>query len=145
MFYDRFVELCKARGISPAAVTREIGLNNSSPTAWKRGAIPNSKTLQKLADYFGVSVDYLLAENLGIKAGGKIKAGGGIETGGPVEVGPGVFDDGEPIDPTTKELYEMIGKMSREQLLLLLAMAEQIEDKWPETAPQSTPAPPEGE
>lgn len=61
MFYDQFVELCKARGMSPAAVTREIGLNNSSPTAWKRGAIPNSKTLQKLADYFGVSTSSLIA------------------------------------------------------------------------------------
>lgn len=60
MFYDRFSELCKKRGKSPAAVTREIGLNNSSSTAWKHGATPKGETLQKLANYFGVSVDYLL-------------------------------------------------------------------------------------
>lgn len=60
MFYERFVELCKKRGISPAAATREMGLNNSSSTTWKRGAIPKGKTLEKLAEYFGVSVNYLL-------------------------------------------------------------------------------------
>lgn len=60
MFYDRFVDLCKAQGKSPAAVAREIGLSNSSTTTWKRGAIPKGETLQKLADYFGVSIDFLL-------------------------------------------------------------------------------------
>lgn len=60
MFYDRFKDLCKERGVSPAAVTRELGLNNSSSTAWKRGSIPKSDTLKKLADYFEVSTDYLL-------------------------------------------------------------------------------------
>lgn len=60
MFYDRFIELCKESGKSPSAVTKELGLNNSSSTAWKRGSTPKSETLQKLANYFGVSVDYLL-------------------------------------------------------------------------------------
>ncbi len=62
MFYEQFVRLCKERGMSPAAVTREIGLNNSSSTAWKHGSVPKGETLQKLADYFGVSVDYLLGK-----------------------------------------------------------------------------------
>lgn len=60
MFYDRFIELCKESGKSPSAVAKELGLNNSSSTAWKRGSTPKSETLQKLANYFGVSVDYLL-------------------------------------------------------------------------------------
>lgn len=46
--------------MSPSAVTRELGLNNSISTAWKHGALPKGNTLQKLADYFGVTVDYLL-------------------------------------------------------------------------------------
>lgn len=60
MFFDRVSELCKKRGTSPSAVAREIGLNNSSATYWKRGSIPKGDTLQKLANYFDVSVDYLL-------------------------------------------------------------------------------------
>lgn len=60
VFYDQFVKLCKARGVSPSAVMVSIGLNKSNATFWKRGSIPKGDTLQKLADYFGVSVDYLL-------------------------------------------------------------------------------------
>lgn len=154
MFYDRFVELCRARGKSPAAVTRELGLNNSSPTAWKRGATPKGETLQKLADYFGVSVDYLLVDTWGIKAGGKIKAGGGIksrygieagsgiETGGPVEVGPGVFDSPESdgaIDPTARELLDVVDKMSESEMRVVLAMVKQMIAERAETTPQSPP------
>lgn len=62
MFYDRFVEMCKIKRMSPAAVARDIGLSNSSTTTWKRGSIPKGDTLQKLADYFEVSVDYLLGQ-----------------------------------------------------------------------------------
>lgn len=89
MFYDIFIRLCREKNISPAAVVREIGLNNSSPTAWKRGSIPKSETLQKLADYFGVSTDYLLeikplpdkeiAINLGFKKEKAIMSSGAIE------------------------------------------------------------------
>jgi len=121
--------------MSPAAVTREIGLNNSSPTAWKRGAIPKGETLQKIANYFGVSVDYLLTDTWGIKAGGKIKAGGGIksrygikagggvEAGGPIEVGPGVFDASirVHVSPEQKEFSDLLrkeadGSITKEEL-----------------------------
>ena len=62
VFYDRFVGLCKERGVSPSAVMVSIGLNKSNATFWKKGSIPKGSTLQKLADYFGVSVDYLLGK-----------------------------------------------------------------------------------
>jgi transcriptional regulator with XRE-family HTH domain len=41
-------------------VAKDIGLSNSSATYWKRGSLPKGETLQKLADYFAVSTDYLL-------------------------------------------------------------------------------------
>lgn len=59
-FYDKFSELCAQRGVSPSSVAKAIGLTTANPTYWKRGSIPKGDTLQKLADYFGVSVDYLL-------------------------------------------------------------------------------------
>ncbi len=60
MFYDNFAALCRERGVAPSAVMRAVGLNKSSASYWKKGSIPSGDTLQKLADYFGVSVDYLL-------------------------------------------------------------------------------------
>lgn len=63
MFYDRFRELCARRGISCNKAAAEIGLSNATPTAWKkRGLTPKADTLQMIADYFGVSIDYLLDE-----------------------------------------------------------------------------------
>lgn len=61
MFYDLFCELCKQKGISVTKATVEIGLSRTIGTKWKRtGATPNGETLNKIADYFGVTTDYLL-------------------------------------------------------------------------------------
>lgn len=60
VFYDTFLNLCAQKGVTPSAVMRAIGLNKSSATYWKKGSIPSSETLQKLADYFSVSMDFLL-------------------------------------------------------------------------------------
>ena len=61
VFYDLFCELCKAKGVSVTKATVEIGLSRTIGTKWKRtGATPNGETLNKIADYFGVTADYLL-------------------------------------------------------------------------------------
>ena len=58
---DRFCRLCQEKGVSPTRATVEIGLSRTIGTKWKKtGATPQGDTLQKIADYFGVSVDYLL-------------------------------------------------------------------------------------
>lgn len=63
VFYDLFCELCKLKGVSVTKATVEIGLSRTIGTKWKRtGATPNGETLNKIADYFGVSVDYLLGQ-----------------------------------------------------------------------------------
>lgn len=61
MFYDRFKALCKSKGISCNRAAVEIGLSNATPTVWKnRGITPNGETLERIAEYFNVSTDYLL-------------------------------------------------------------------------------------
>lgn len=61
MFYDTFKELCKRKGVSANKAATDIGLSDAAPTMWKKkGSIPKGATLSKLADYFGVSVEYLL-------------------------------------------------------------------------------------
>lgn len=61
IFYDRFIELCQSKDVSPTVAANDIGLSATSATYWKRGAVPRQKTLQKLADYFNVPVDIFLA------------------------------------------------------------------------------------
>lgn len=61
MFYDRYVAICQSKGISPSKAAEEIGLNKASVTNWKKsGYTPRADTLQRIADYFGVSVALLL-------------------------------------------------------------------------------------
>lgn len=61
MFYDLFCELCSEKKIPPTKASLEIGLSKSTATKWKNtGATPQGETLNKIANYFGVSVDYLL-------------------------------------------------------------------------------------
>lgn len=60
LLYNNIQALCKQRGISITRLSVDIGVGNSAPTKWKRGSLPRMDTLEKIADYFGVSVAYLL-------------------------------------------------------------------------------------
>lgn len=62
LFYINYVALCNKIGKSPSAVAEEMGFMRSVVTRWSKGTIPRQATLQKVADYFGVSVDYLLGK-----------------------------------------------------------------------------------
>ncbi len=60
MFYDVFTSLCEKKGVSPNKALTDCGISRTSTAKWREGAIPRGITLQKLADYFGVTTDYLL-------------------------------------------------------------------------------------
>lgn len=62
MFYDNFVKACNMVGKSPTAVLVEIGVDRSANTRWKNGGMPTDATIQKLADYFGISKTDLTGE-----------------------------------------------------------------------------------
>ncbi len=72
-FYDKFEELCKAKGVTPTRAARENGLTQSVISMWKtRGSTPKAATVQKLADYFGVTVNQLLGLDAVIEKARKI-------------------------------------------------------------------------
>ena len=61
MFYDLFCQLCKEKGVSVTRATVDMGLSRTIGSKWKRtGATPNGETLSRIADYFGVTTDFLL-------------------------------------------------------------------------------------
>lgn len=63
-FIERLDELLKEKGVSAHKMSLDLGLSKSAVTAWRdRGNIPTGDVLQKMADYFGVSVDYLLGRS----------------------------------------------------------------------------------
>ena len=48
--------------MTPNGVCAELGFSVATATHWKQGAVPRSTTLQKIADYFGVTAESLLAD-----------------------------------------------------------------------------------
>lgn len=59
--YERFEQLLQKRGVTPYKVSKETGVTQTSLSNWKSGRnTPSARTLQKLADYFGVTVGYLM-------------------------------------------------------------------------------------
>lgn len=62
MFWDNLITLCVNRNISPSALTKELSISKAVITKWKNGSTPHQTTLLKIANYFNVSVDYLLKD-----------------------------------------------------------------------------------
>ena len=59
--YEIFAQLCKQHGVTPYKVSKETGVSQPTLSEWKKGTYtPKQDKLQKIADYFGVTLDYLM-------------------------------------------------------------------------------------
>lgn len=65
ILYERINELCEQRSIRPGRLCDELGLSRGLITDLKMGRkkTVNAQTAQKIANYFGVSVGYLLGQS----------------------------------------------------------------------------------
>ena len=58
--YEIFENLCNKNNVTPYRVCKETGLTTATISNWKAGRYtPKQDKLQKIADYFGVSLEYL--------------------------------------------------------------------------------------
>jgi transcriptional regulator with XRE-family HTH domain len=63
VMYERYEELCKEKGVSNYRISKATGIPQATLSDWKNGkSTPKSDKLQIIADYFGVSVDYLIGK-----------------------------------------------------------------------------------
>lgn len=62
MFYDKFVHLCKQKGVSPSRAAVEAGISKSLVTKWRTNKVryPSADIAEKVAIYFNISVSDLL-------------------------------------------------------------------------------------
>lgn len=62
MKYETVEKALKARGLRASDLSKATGISPSTLTDWKKGRIstPTAATLQKIADFLGVSADFLL-------------------------------------------------------------------------------------
>lgn len=67
--YEIFEQLLQKQHLTAYKVSKETGITQSTLSDWKRGrSTPKTENMKKIADYLGVSVDYLMT--------GKEKEGG---------------------------------------------------------------------
>lgn len=101
-FYENYVKLCNSVGKSPSAVAVELKFGKPSVTRWKSGTEPRDATLQKIADYFGVTVEYLKSE----------------------ETKKDPATNGE-VSPEKRELLDLIDSLSDDQCSKLAGIIEE--------------------
>ena len=59
--YEIFEQLLQKYGLTAYKVSKETGVTQSTLSDWKRGrSTPKTENMKKIADYFGVSVEYLM-------------------------------------------------------------------------------------
>lgn len=59
--YEIFVALLEQKGCKASDVAKATGIHPSTFSDWKKGkSVPKPDKLKKIAEFFGVSVDYLL-------------------------------------------------------------------------------------
>lgn len=59
MILQRVESLCKERGVSISRLEKDCGIGNATIKKWDESAL-RIDTLKKVADYFGVSIEYYL-------------------------------------------------------------------------------------
>ena len=60
--YDRVRHLCEKHNVSISRVENSVGFGNSTISKWESSS-PSVEKLRKVADYFDVSVDYLMGRS----------------------------------------------------------------------------------
>ena len=64
MIYERVFNLMRERDVKPSDLSKAIGIRQSTISEWKQGrSNPSVKALISIADYFGVTVDYLVGHD----------------------------------------------------------------------------------
>ena len=62
MFYQQLQKACKNANTTVTATLKAIGIGTANGTYWKKGSMPSSENVIQLAEFLGVSTDFLLKD-----------------------------------------------------------------------------------
>lgn len=105
---DRIRELANRRNMSLPQLETTLGFGNGTISRWKKSS-PSADKLKAVADYFNVSVDFLLDGSTQLTAKDERDIARRLEeTLSELEVGQdGLMFSGEPLDYETRELLKI--------------------------------------
>lgn len=106
--YNNIKSLCDERGVKPGRMCVELGMSKSILTGLKNGTKKNiqTDTAQKIADYFGVTVDRVLGAEKKTAA---------------------TKDDG--LSPMESQLMEYVRALTDDQKKMLLAQLQALKNQ----------------
>lgn len=64
--YQKIKDLCKEKNISVYYLEKQLGLSTGSVCKWEK-SMPKADTLSKVANYFGVPINYFLKSDENLK------------------------------------------------------------------------------
>lgn len=118
-FYEKYVQLCNQVDKSPSAVAIELKLGKPSVSRWKTGSKPRDSSILKVANYFGVSPEWLKGETDDPSAGIKkdlIQKDGAVSQEKQL-----LLDMIDGLSDEQKELLALSKKMSDDELKRFIA------------------------
>ncbi len=127
-FHDRVNALCAERGISITKLASELGFSSSTPNNWRDMAgLPRAKTVKAVADYFGVSVDYLKGDDVAVNVE-TVQDNHGIigHTHAPVTI---VNGNERKLSEQEMELLSIFEQLSVMDRAKLLVFASELQNK----------------
>ena len=64
MFFDRFEDLCRKKGVARSRAATDAGFNKSTVDYWKNheDAKPSAEIAEKICSYFGITMSELYGE-----------------------------------------------------------------------------------
>ena len=63
MFWEKFETLCKSKGLKPQQLRGVLEVSSGTISNWKtKNIIPSKRILDKIADHFKVTVEYLISD-----------------------------------------------------------------------------------
>lgn len=101
MFKEIFIRLCNEKGVTPSKACRDVNIAPATFSCWDEHSVPRQATLLRIADYFGVTVDYLL---------GKEQEKKPSETEGLEEIRVALFGGDTEVTP---EMWEEVKRFAR--------------------------------
>lgn len=109
MFFEIYNQLCRNIGKSANKVAKDLSIASGTVSEWKKGRIPQNSTLLKIAEYFDVSVDYLLGNTDEKNTPNTVSSIEGID-----------------LTQSEQEIIQMLRKMDRDQLLKAVLELQKI-------------------
>lgn len=130
MFVDNLERLAEENRMTLSGVAKALGMSNNAATKWRNGSVPNGQNLQKIADFFGVTIEDLLKDNptgnyiSGVTNSAIIQG----NTGNNVRAVVGADAEGSAADPNEAELIRIYRALSMRDRLKLMQQAYDLED-----------------